>query len=283
MSTCIVPGCIKKKKKENVCLFKFPKKDDLLRKWLDAIPGIKPPIKSSWRVCQNHFKTEYILKYFSHIIDGEVYLLKRGRAKLEANAVPTENLQPPTDIATEVRKSKSQNTEQSEDSTVEDKCTQNSCLSIDRQSDSIIQSLQEVFSPPQQQQGTAELMQGVNLVFDISNAEISKENIKSELSCSLYEAEEPFESLFDNVFEVVLPTTLWGVHRSTNRNRVMFACIDEDQLNISKMLVVDDKDCISDTRAGKGNGNSGSIKMQCIRPWGKEGRSTTITPDRSNN
>lgn len=49
-----------------------------------------------------------------------------------------------------------------------------------------------------------------------------------------------FDNLFDSVFEVVLPTTLWGVHRSPHQKRIMFVCIDEEQLNIHKMLIVDD-------------------------------------------
>lgn len=47
-----------------------------------------------------------------------------------------------------------------------------------------------------------------------------------------------FESIFDDVFEVVLPTTLWGIHRDPERKFIAFSEFDANSMTTVKLLYV---------------------------------------------
>lgn len=49
-----------------------------------------------------------------------------------------------------------------------------------------------------------------------------------------------FESIFDDIYEVVLPTTLWGVHRDPNRKFIAFSEFDASNMTTSKLLHITD-------------------------------------------
>lgn len=49
-----------------------------------------------------------------------------------------------------------------------------------------------------------------------------------------------FDGMYDDIYEVVLPTTLWGVHRDPNRKFIAFSEFDSNNMTISKLLHITD-------------------------------------------
>lgn len=49
-----------------------------------------------------------------------------------------------------------------------------------------------------------------------------------------------FESIYDDIYEVVLPTTLWGIHRDPERKFIVFTEFDENTMSTAKLLHVSD-------------------------------------------
>lgn len=293
MVYCSVPGCEKFNKSQTKrFMFSFPKKKELVQKWLEAIPSLARPVKSSWRVCQYHFQPEDILKSFSHTIGGEVFVIERERPRLKPNVVPTRNLQINTFIGNNERETKSiknhishvlkqskdtdalnrrsiaqLNLAGNQDAVPGEKCEKACVRNVEiikvqheskdptavadilNRTSEFLEEDDEQFESQSFEDITNECNQnldrndGVIILQDKENTESSLTDNKTEYlaNCSNPIAEiDSFDNLFDSVFEVVLPTTLWGVHRSPQQKRIMFVCIDEEQLNVQKMLIVDD-------------------------------------------
>lgn len=55
---------------------------------------------------------------------------------------------------------------------------------------------------------------------------------------SAIEKEHIFDSVYDDVYEIVLPTTLWGTHRDPDRKYITFTKFDLDKMACSKILHV---------------------------------------------
>lgn len=49
---------------------------------------------------------------------------------------------------------------------------------------------------------------------------------------------QTFDTIYDDIYEVVLPSTLWGVHRDPDQNFIAFTQFDFAQMNCSKSLNV---------------------------------------------
>lgn len=71
-SNCIVPNCVGNKSRKKLSLYTAP--DEIFcQKWADAI-GV-PNIKRSHRVCERHFKEEWVIKdYIKHDNDGNIII-----------------------------------------------------------------------------------------------------------------------------------------------------------------------------------------------------------------
>lgn len=50
-----------------------------------------------------------------------------------------------------------------------------------------------------------------------------------------------FECICDDIFEVVLPSTLWGIHRDPDNKFIAFSMFDVSTMSNSKLLYVSDK------------------------------------------
>lgn len=55
---------------------------------------------------------------------------------------------------------------------------------------------------------------------------------------STEQREQIFDSIYDDVYEIVLPTTLWGIHRDSDRKYITFTKFDVDKMACSKILHV---------------------------------------------
>ena len=52
------------------------------------------------------------------------------------------------------------------------------------------------------------------------------------------QVQELFESLYDDIYEVVLPNTLWGVHRCPEHSSIFFSFVDPSLLRTTKMISI---------------------------------------------
>ncbi|XP_062536724.1 uncharacterized protein LOC134205473 [Armigeres subalbatus] len=48
-----------------------------------------------------------------------------------------------------------------------------------------------------------------------------------------------FEALYDEVYEVELPSTLWGIHRDVEKTFICFSEFSKDTMNVRKYLFID--------------------------------------------
>lgn len=74
---------------------------------------------------------------------------------------------------------------------------------------------------------------------DQENVDLETEDLADPLKkLSAEEKEQIFDSVYDDVYEIVLPTTLWGIHRDPNRKYITFTKFDVDKMACSKILHV---------------------------------------------
>lgn len=65
--------------------------------WKATLPKLKE-FKPSDKVCERHFQQSDVIRNFEQVINGEVFKLERGRARLKPNAIPYLNLPSDEDI-----------------------------------------------------------------------------------------------------------------------------------------------------------------------------------------
>lgn len=77
---------------------------------------------------------------------------------------------------------------------------------------------------------------------DQENLDLETENLVDPLKkLSVEEREQIFDSIYDDVYEIVLPTTLWGIHRDSDRKYITFTKFDIDKMACSKILHVNNE------------------------------------------
>lgn len=52
------------------------------------------------------------------------------------------------------------------------------------------------------------------------------------------ESEKIFEGIYDDIYEVVLPNTLWGLHRDPNRKFIAFSMFNSETMSATRLLHV---------------------------------------------
>lgn len=50
-----------------------------------------------------------------------------------------------------------------------------------------------------------------------------------------------FDTIFDDVYEVVLPSMSWGIHRDEDRQWIMFSLVDANEMKQSILVKITDK------------------------------------------
>src|SRR5277367_6809138 len=93
---CFVPGCrtgYKPKKNENITdkitLFRIPKNAEQKARWELAIPRQDAKLSENSAVCELHFDPQYVIRHWTHIIDGKEITVERVIPILKENAIPT--------------------------------------------------------------------------------------------------------------------------------------------------------------------------------------------------
>lgn len=92
---CFAPGCktgypgFRQGDGRTLSLFRVPEDDERRKQWERNLHRKDKPLCKSSAVCERHFEPRYIQRDYVHIINGLEVRVRRGKAGLAANAVPT--------------------------------------------------------------------------------------------------------------------------------------------------------------------------------------------------
>ncbi|KAJ6638481.1 hypothetical protein Bhyg_11216 [Pseudolycoriella hygida] len=266
MRSCFVPNCdILCKNMKKRMMFIPPKNKELFNLWKSVLPN-RRELKPTDRVCERHFQEDHICKTFDHIINGELHQIDRGKPKLRDTAIPFYNLPSATYVNDFKRKNDSVDPER-----------RSKKLKDVRSRRPIIKRLMKDFNDKQKKENLSENFPNnagnENLEAGTSDdcfstatdsqvdehliIEPSFEEFHDDLEGSgshIIETDEKidldtddvecvdanlFDGIYEDIYEVTLPNTLWGVHRDPNRTFIVFSYFDKKTCSTTKLIYLD--------------------------------------------
>lgn len=206
--------------------------------WKEVLHN-KRGLKTHDRVCERHFLETDIIQYWEANINGQIHLTPRDKPKLRENAVPSLNLpsleqfQPNTEI-----KKRHQRIEVLSNRII---------TPIKRKENKTVEEEECKFKKQKQEGDNQQKAPLTDIIgesehkteassFDLLNVkpgnstEEEKQNHAARLAL--------FESLYDEAFDVTLPSLLWGIHRDPERKFLAFSEYNSQSKSTSKLLHV---------------------------------------------
>ncbi|XP_055618518.1 uncharacterized protein LOC129763461 [Toxorhynchites rutilus septentrionalis] len=239
MRNCFIPHCdALHKANPKRAMFNVPMKNpQIFELWQEVLPKHRP-LKPFDRICQYHFREEDILHYWEYNINGRVERMLRNKPTLRPNAVPTV-----VDLGVQMLETQGSPVKQG----VKRKRSQKIMKKI-------VYKVAKADNIPEGH--TVELTVQENALHGITNQDSSKDTEVFEYPVQTINdtigglhhniviettpiPHSDFETLFDEVYEVQLPSTLWGVHRDAEKTFISFTEFSKDTMNIRKYLYVD--------------------------------------------
>lgn len=215
MRNCFVPKC------DNQCkglpkrmMFLPPK--EMYELWKEKLPK-KRVFKINDKVCERHFRKEDIITTFDHVINGQLLQMERGRPKLKRTAVPCLHL-PTEDDQNHLRAKR--NRQQRITVTIK------SCEEREQSSTNVFDKEKKNAKNSDKDSESENISEDKNSTVVIHLEDESKEDNTA------------FDTLYEDIFEVVLPDTLWGIHRDPCREFIAFSCFDIKSLQSRKCVVL---------------------------------------------
>lgn len=254
-----MPGCDAHCKRTNSTqrkMFLPPAK--LFQAWSDILPN-KRKLKPHDRVCERHFEESDIIQFWESTINGQIHQTPRGersaakfpsyfvclnvyhafadKPRLRDNAIPSRNLPP-----------------KSEEDSVED-LKQIPKIEIISQK-TIVAAKRKLREKPSDIQPRKlkrtktviltpveiiEEKEDTNLVNKFQEPVIevveAAENVVQDLDDEQrLQMTAAFENLYDEAFDVTLPSLLWGIHRDPDRKFIAFSEYNQSQMSCCKVL-----------------------------------------------
>ena len=68
-------------------------------------------------------------------------------------------------------------------------------------------------------------------------------DVKHPKPVEISRAEASFDFIYDDVYEVVLPSTMWGIHRDPDRHFIIFSMFNRSTMSASKVLFISSDLC----------------------------------------
>lgn len=220
-------------------MFMAPKDENLFNLWKEILPKTRE-FKKIDKVCERHFSKDDIMTTFDHVINGELMQMERGRPRLKPHVVPSLNLDiDPTTLA----KMQANKRSASGKGTVK-KALKKEKISGDEQDETSVSSPSKPAQPTELIIQTNPRFVTSNVIIKSPTLSLPKEIVLDPNDFVEEEVISEFESLYDDVFEVTLPSTLWGVHREPKRNFIAFTCFDVQQMQNTKCVVLSSNGCL---------------------------------------
>lgn len=220
MRNCFVPGCdlyCKQNRISHRKMFIAPK--DMVEKWANVVKNKKRELNKNDRICERHFEESDVIQFWESNINGQVHLTPRDKPKLRDSAIPTKNL------GSDAKKSSTKQ--------------QNSSMKR-----KVIEIRPTVLKAKTCKiEETNEIMENFDVMLpeDIILTETSDEvSQKSDISEVDTKSIAMFETLYDEAFDVELPSLLWGIHRDPEKKFVAFTEFNLKLLNVSCTLFISD-------------------------------------------
>lgn len=247
MRNCFVPGCDAFCKKNNIVqrkMFLPPVK--LLERWAELLPN-KRSFKKHDRVCERHFNEEDIIQYWEANIKGQIHLTPRDKPKLRENAIPCKNL-PSKDGSEEEVLLKKQNEKVQ---ILSQKIIAPAKRKLDERREKALVKKSGKKQKTKLLIGRKVPAEVQEVAIDVHEANVPPASIEIEPECALMtdiiaEAVEinensqenvnAFESIYEEAFDVTLPSLLWGIHRDPDVKFIVFSEFSQSTMTTSKLL-----------------------------------------------
>ncbi|CAO1412697.1 unnamed protein product [Diamesa hyperborea] len=265
---CFLPGC------DRICrsspllqrrrMF-MPKNGQQFDDWKKMLEEYgNRPFKTHDRVCARHFKEEDIDLYWETMIKGEIHKTPRDKAKLKDGAMPTENLigqekKKKTErrpLPTEVKETKNLVPENIVE-VIKTRKRKTEPVEINEfviEKTNVIRKYSKVLDNGDKFEIT-ELTVGSrmqmsdqdNLITPIEEPIDSPNGIDSPGSIKIITEEDKNEMmenlniLWDEAFDITLPSQLWGIQRCPERTFIVFSEFNKSKMKSSKLLYVDNE------------------------------------------
>lgn len=225
----------------------------LFDQWKAVLPT-KRPFKRSDRVCERHFKKNDILTTWDHNINGVLHKLERGKAKLKPNSVPCMNLDDKSNMISPTMPRNSRNNVRQEirkrtpdlinlvgqnvriPATTTNIVKEETCQMARRNflRPAPVEDLMHIpIEQPPPKENKLLPTEQLSVIQEDTSTISAIDNCTEDLEDS------SFEFIFDDVYEVVLPCTMYGIHRDPARKFIVFSRFDVDTMSVTKALYVD--------------------------------------------
>lgn len=217
-------------------MFNVPfKNPELFRKWQDMLPVHNRPLKEFDRICEQHFREEDILRYWEHTINGIVERMERHKPALKPNAIP---------VFVEVDSlivARSRPTSSSPRRKIRKKGNSGTSGNPIQQNtelpnvDNLAQEASVIDQPMMVSDANS-----IQLSLQDVGGRVDGQSVEQNVVIELAHLSHPeFDALYDEVYEVELPSTLWGIHRDLERTFICFSEFSKDTMNVRKYLFID--------------------------------------------
>ncbi|XP_039436241.1 uncharacterized protein LOC120418055 [Culex pipiens pallens] len=229
MRNCFVHKCDALSKNTSRAMFVVPWKDpDLFRQWQEILPQHHRQLKQHDRVCEKHFREQDIVRFWQHTINGQKEVILRDKPTLKPRTVPVYDHQEMLAKIAEVEAQpktlvRRKTRDGVEGGVVSAKRT--------KKEDPEVDPIPQV---PQSSSDSSVVESAVHKINGNIKGHAVEHNIVIEVL-----AHPDFETLFDEVYEVELPSTLWGIHRDLDRTFIAFTEFSKDSMNVRKYLFID--------------------------------------------
>lgn len=252
MRNCFVPGCdafCKKYNMEKRKMFLPPAK--FFGEWAAVLPN-KRPFKKHDRVCERHFEECMISSSWEANINGHVHVTPRDKPKLRENAFPCKNLPSKGDFVSPLEDQLRKRNEKVEMLTQQ-------IVNPSKPKEKVEILSQQIITPSKRKLRTkaeaATLKKAKSIemptvdireiLLDEPQLDAEEVQAKTEPGTELapemiQKMLEMFESLYDEAFDVTLPSLLWGIHRDPDRKFIVFSEFNQSTMSVCKLLHITD-------------------------------------------
>jgi hypothetical protein len=196
----------------------------MFTKWKERLAN-KREFKMHDRVCERHFEPDNIIEFWENNINGEIHRTPRDKPKLRENALPSLHLPSWNEFSPSTASAQKKKIE-----ILSHKIISKRRLALESSTPKVRKIL--VLSPSKN---------------DKIPEKVNEEILDDDFQFSLIEDEsedqkekkvEAFEILYDEAFDVTLPSTLWGIHRDPERKFLIFSSFDGSSMKFDKYLHV---------------------------------------------
>jgi hypothetical protein len=203
-----------------------------------VLPNKKRQFKEHDRVCERHFDESDIVQFWESNINGQVHLTPRDKPKLRENAIPSKNL--PTADANSLK-------------------PEEEILKIRNEKVKILSNkivfpakrkLKKDVDDEEKKPSKVKKVEAIVVITPVLEEKTDKDDemlkvieaaeIEFAVEVTTTEHQEVFENLYDEAFDVTLPSLLWGIHRDPERKFIAFSEFNQKTMSNCKLLHITD-------------------------------------------